>query len=133
GPPPAAMRKIGLPGLVETRIVPSFPQEPPSGEGVIASVRTDPPARSTRFSLASAKKPSDRPSGDQKGDDARSVPGTGCASGASNARTHSRGGPFDWAVKAIFSPSGEMASDGSLVGGVSISSRNSRAAGGARI
>ena len=76
----AETRKIGPPGLLPKRIVPSLFHAPPSATGMPeASVRTDPPSMSMRFSLVSAKNPMDRLSGDQNGRDPRSVPGNGRA------------------------------------------------------
>lgn len=78
---------------------------------------------STRFSLASAKNPMERLSGDQKGSDAPSVPGRTFAASASSAHSHSDGRPADVATKTIFCPSGETARlSGCVVGGV-VSSR----------
>ena len=53
-----------------------------------ATVCTDPPSMSMRFSLVSAMNPMDRLSGDQNGRDARSVPANGCANGESSDRSH---------------------------------------------
>ena len=98
---------------------------PPRGTGATdTSVFTDPPSMSMRFNVPSAKNPRDRLSGDQKGDDARSVPGNGRADAESNLRNHNCDLPPDLAGKATLSPSGDIASDESLVGGVLISRRD---------
>ena len=84
-----------------------------------------------RFSLPSAKNPTDRPSGDQNGHEAPSVPVNGRAETASRERNDSRDRPSSVATKTIFCPSGEIASDtGSAVAGVVISRRISGGAGG---
>ena len=54
-----------------------------------ASVCGAEPPRSTRFSLPSAKKPTERLSGDQNGNVTPSVPATGCAEAEASDRTHS--------------------------------------------
>lgn len=60
----------------------------------------------------------DRLSGDQNGDEARSVPANGRTSEELSDRTHNRDWPADLPAKTIVSPSGEIASDESLLGGV---------------
>ena len=98
--------------------------------GAVASVRTDPPSTSSRLSLSSAKKPTDRLSGDQKGNPAPSVPASARADPDSRERSHKREWPSAVATKAIVRPSGEMASDsGAVVGGVLMSARISESAG----
>ncbi|MDQ3347406.1 MAG: hypothetical protein M3545_05510 [Acidobacteriota bacterium] len=97
---------------MEKTMVPSLFHAPPSGAGAPdISVFTDVPSMSMRFSLLSAKKPMDRLSGDQNGDAARSVPGSGRADEESSDRSHNCAWPPDLAAKTIFSPSGEIASD----------------------
>src|SRR5262245_7570607 len=81
-----------------------------------------------RLRLLSAKKPTDRLSGDQKGNSAPSVPGRERAETESSLRSHNRDWPSTVATNTIFCPSAEMASDtGSVVGGVLISTRISGA------
>ena len=63
--------------------VPDLP--PPAATSQIGTAA--PPDRSTRFSFPGVKNPSDRPSGDQKSDEAFSVPGIGRASSAESSRT----------------------------------------------
>src|SRR5258708_24762124 len=89
------------------------------------------PPRSIRFNFWSAKKPSDSLSGDQKGFNAPSVPGSGCAEVELRGRTHKREGPSAEATKAMSRPSGESEKDaGELLTGVKMSSRVSVAPGG---
>src|SRR5262245_15183212 len=122
------MRKIGPSAFGEKRITPSRLHAPPRGLPAFASVCTAPPSISIRLSLPSAKNPSDRLSGDQKGKVAPSVPGSGRAERESRGRSHNR----DWlpsvATNAIVRPSGEIANEiGSAVEGVVTSTRNSGA------
>ena len=86
-----------------------------------------PVARSTRFSCPPAKKPSDPPSGDQKGAKAPSVPATGCAVVVLSARSQSCAGfRSPAATNAMCEPSGESANDvAASVAGVVISVRTS--------
>src|SRR5262249_19379187 len=78
--------------------------------GASASTCGLPPVTSIFFSFPSAKNPMKRLSGDQNGQDPPSVPGSDCASEASNDLTQSRrralGGP---AAKAMRRPSGDTA------------------------
>ena len=68
---------------------------------------------STRFSFPPAKKASDRPSGDQNGSPAPSVPGSARAVGESSDRSHNTTYPEAFgAVNAIVRPSGETAGAG---------------------
>src|SRR5215813_8490733 len=114
-------------------IVPSRFHAPPRPDGASARICTEPRSTSTRFSFPSAKKPTNWLSGDQKGIDAPSVPGKGRPEADSRGRTHNFDCPSDVATNAIFSPSGEIAIDAeSVVGGVEISTRISRAAGNGR-
>ncbi len=83
----------------------------PETAGVSHSVTAGPPATSIFLSLPSAKNPRDRLSGDQKGEEAPSVPGSSCAVSVSSARTHRRLPPVAaFARKAIRDPSGDTAS-----------------------
>src|SRR6266850_7720359 len=75
-PPEADKRNIPLNTLGEKRIVPSAFQAPPRPLGASASTSTNPPERSAFLSFPFAKNPMDRPSDDQKGWVAPSVPGT---------------------------------------------------------
>ena len=59
-------------------MVPFGPQDAPRPMGASQMIVAGPPPMSMRFSLASAKKPMERLSGDQKGKVASSVPGIGC-------------------------------------------------------
>src|SRR5262249_42741566 len=83
-----------------------------------------PPAMSMRFSLPSAKNPTDALSGDQNGYDAPSVPGSSCAATESNGRSQSWD-LLSWDAKNTrLRPSGEIANDvGSSVEGVLTSTR----------
>ena len=56
-------------------MVPLGPQDAPRPMGASQMIVAGPPPMSMRFSLASAKKPIERLSGDQKGKIASSVPG----------------------------------------------------------
>ena len=56
-------------------MVPFGPQDAPRPMGASQMIVAGPPPMSMRFSLASAKKPIERLSGDQKGKIASSVPG----------------------------------------------------------
>src|SRR5262245_47650261 len=79
---------------------------------------------SIRFNLPSAKNPTEALSGDQNGNDAVSVPGSGCAVTESSRRTQSCDLPSFNAEKTKRRPSGEMANEvGSLVAGVFTSTR----------
>ena len=64
---------------------------------------------STRYSMPFAKKPIEWLSGDQNGNIAPSVPGTGSADPVINERSHSFGRWSEDATNASFSPSGESA------------------------
>src|ERR1700693_299133 len=72
-------------------MLPSLLQLPPTGKGASQRVKTGPPRPLTVFNLPSAKKPTDRPSGDQKGCDARSVPARGSADSDFNGRNQREG------------------------------------------
>jgi hypothetical protein len=86
-PPVADTRTIGERVLGANRIVPSAPQLPPTPTSASHKVCTGPPAASTRFSIPPAKKASERPSGDQNGCRAPSVPASGSARSESSGRT----------------------------------------------
>jgi hypothetical protein len=63
-----------------------------------------------RLSLPSAKKPMDRPSGDQNGSDGFSVPDSGRATGESRSRSHRKFRPEGpRATRASCVPSGDKA------------------------
>src|SRR5262245_5086968 len=133
-PPFADTRARGEPGLRPNTIVPSSLHVPPPNSGDVdieTIVVTDPSARLRRFSVPWAKNPMDRPSGDQNGEIAFSVLGSGCAVAASSERSHSLLTLSDRPEKATVCPSGERATDESRLGGVLISSRISRASVGA--
>src|SRR5580698_3167774 len=106
-PPPAFTRISGDCVLAEKRITPSAPHAPPRPKGASATTCTE-PLKSTVFNLPSAKNPSDRLSGDQKGKTAFSLPDRMCASNESIGRTHIAVLPSDLlAVKASMLPSGD--------------------------
>src|SRR5262245_28821332 len=88
---------------------------------------------SIRLTARSAKNPIDRLSGDQKGAVAPSVPGNGRADDESMDRTHNCAWVAPFATNTIFNPSGDIASDGSRLGGVLISSRTSPVFGAVRM
>src|SRR5580704_7860679 len=107
-PPVALTRKRGAAGVGEKIITPSAPHAPPRDSDASATTCAEPPLRSIVFSLASAKKPSERLSGDQKGNIAPFVSGISRASSAFMARTQSEVLPSaPVAVNAIDVPSGE--------------------------
>ena len=68
-------------------MVPSSSQVPPSGFSAGHSVSTAPSAMETFLSVLAVKKPTSRPSGDQKGNDASSVRGSMRASADENGRS----------------------------------------------
>jgi hypothetical protein len=72
----------------------------------------------------------DRLSGDQKGKVAPSVPASGCAIVVASGRSHRRDGPSPAATNTIWRPSGESATTGWPVEGVTISNRVSGGTGG---
>src|SRR5262245_16361255 len=69
-------------------MTPSRFQDPPT-PSASQSVRDGPPPLSMRFNFLSAKKPIERPSGDQNGEKASSVPGSGCAESSVRERIQS--------------------------------------------
>src|ERR1700676_320853 len=79
-----------LPSCGPKRMIPRSFQLPPVGKGASQSVTTGPPVAWTVFNLPSAKNPIDRPSADQNGSCAPSVPARGCAEGESKGRDHSK-------------------------------------------
>src|SRR5262245_23951771 len=104
-------------------ITPAAFQVPPRGLVASASVSGVPPVRLIRFSLPSAKNPSDRPSGDQKGGlplmvvfpapGSAAVPARARAAGESSERIHNPTLPVSsGAQNATWRPSGEMAGAG---------------------
>src|SRR5262249_14896557 len=89
-----------------------------------ASVVGAPPSRSNRLSEPPAKKPIERPSGDQKGLAAPSVPPRGWAVVVDSSRSHRRDALSSDATETISRPSGERANEaGSPVAGVTRSTR----------
>src|SRR6202521_1625263 len=89
GVPPLALTRIrGACGVGENRSTPPGPQAPPRPSWASQIACTEPPFRSIVFNLLSAKNPSERLSGDQKGKIALSVSGSGWASGEFIGRTH---------------------------------------------
>src|SRR4029077_10609526 len=83
---------------------------PPTLSVASHKVMGGPPETSIFLSFPPAKKPRKRLSGDQKGDEAPSVPAIACAVSASSERTHRRFLPSALlATKAIRRPSGETA------------------------
>src|SRR5688572_2248252 len=90
-------------------IVPSRLHEPPRAAGASQRTVAGPPAMSIRFSLSPAKKPSVRPSGDQNGKTAPSVPATDRADDESSERTQIVVAPSSEAVNATDLPSGDNA------------------------
>src|SRR5262245_55911549 len=85
------------------------------------------------FSLASAKTPTDRPSGAQKGSVAPSVPPSGRAVVSSSRRTHNVGAPSVAPTKTSWLPSGDSANEvKSDKGGVDTSNRTSCCTGTGR-
>jgi hypothetical protein len=90
-------------------MVPSGAQAATPTQELFVSVCRFPPFSSTVFNLPPAEKPSERPSGDQKGAAAPSVPGIAVASLALSDRVHSFINPFlSMAVNANFVSSGEI-------------------------
>ncbi len=91
-------------------MTPSRFQDPPRPSVTGASLKTGPPLASIFRRKRLAKKPMKRPSGDQNGRSAPSVPASGRAGPDSfSARTQSRFGSSPlWAVKTRREPSGEI-------------------------
>ena len=110
-PPPAATRQMPRLGAGVKRMTPSRFQLPPRPSGASASTCGAPPVVSTVLSLPPAKNPTDRPSADQNGNAASSVPVSGCACIVSSERIHSCGTPRRGAAtNASRPPSGDKAS-----------------------
>src|SRR5713101_2193462 len=98
----------GACGFGENRITPPGPQAPPRPSWASQIACTEPPFSSIVFNLLSAKNPSERLSGDQKGKIAPSVSGSAWESNEFIGRTHSPVLPSALvAAKAIDAPSGE--------------------------
>ncbi len=93
-PPDAETRKSGETDAGLNRMVPSGAHAAGCGEELSASICRFPPLNSTVFNLPLAKNPSERPSGDQKGAAAPSVPGMTVASLALSERVHNLIKPF---------------------------------------
>src|SRR5262249_29265114 len=87
-PPEAETRDSAVRYPVVRTIVSSGPHEPPRAVPTSQIVMGRPPEIVMRLSLRSAKNPSERLSGDQKGYEAFSVPGRGCAVSESSRRNH---------------------------------------------
>ena len=84
--------------------------DPPSTLPTSQMIWTLPDANSTFFSFRSAKKPTNRLSGDQNGCAAPSDPAMACGTSESSERIHNARGPFArTVVNAIRRPSGEIA------------------------
>ena len=99
GSPPAAdTRKIG-PASPANRISPFWFQAPPPPPCVLHRVCGVPPATSSFLSSPAAKNAMARPSGDQKGKEPPSVPGSCCADSESSSRSHNVSLPMAGAVK----------------------------------
>src|SRR5262252_3998442 len=96
-------------------MVPARFQGHPRPASALASTCGAPPAISMRFTLPSAKNPTDALSGDQNGYVAPSVPASGCAATESNGRSQSWDLPSFDAENTNRRPSGEMANDTGLV------------------
>src|SRR6202022_3899392 len=81
---------------------------PPRPSATLQRVVGAPPARSIFFNDVRSKKPRERPSGDQKGNIAFSVPATCRGTAESSARTQRVSGfPGSAAPNTIFVPSGD--------------------------
>src|ERR1700691_3462066 len=107
-PPAAEIRNNGEPGTGRNRMVPSGAPADASGAELSANACTFPPFSSTVFNFPPAKNPSKRPSGDQKGDAAPSVPGMAVASLALSERVHTLIAPSrSMAVNASLGSSGQ--------------------------
>src|SRR5262245_22371275 len=129
-PPAAGTFERGLTPVGANKMVPSRFQAPPDPATALASTCGAPPTISTRFSLLSAKNPTEALSGDQNGYLAPSVPASGRAATESSGRTQSSDLPSFDAENTSRRPSGEMANEsGSAVEGVLTSTRISGGAG----
>src|SRR6266545_3960164 len=91
-------------------MTPSLFQVPPLPSPASQRASAGPPAASIFFNFPEAKKPIDRPSGDQNGYDASSVPGSARGASSSKERTQRRVLPeASRAEKDRRRPSGERA------------------------
>src|SRR5690349_8013045 len=90
--------------------MPSGLQAPPPNvaDEVIVRIEVFAPLKSTLFSPSLLTKPRERPSGDQNGRIALSVPGSFCAVKESTGRSHSADPPFE-SANAMRLPSGDTA------------------------
>src|SRR5262245_29140517 len=91
------------------------PHVPPRGSATAAMICAPPPVRSTRRKRPRAKKPSERPSGDQNGLDAPSVPVIGLVTKVVSERTKMWLPLASTPTYAIRPPSGEIAGVSSMV------------------
>ena len=108
GTPPSSATRNRAPLIFGAKtITPSRFHVPPRGVAASHRVCAGPPARAIFLSLPCAKNPRFRPSGDQNGNVAPSVPGIGRASSESSGRTQRRVGPPSSLTKARLRPSGE--------------------------
>ena len=109
GVPPLTLTRIrGVCVPAENTITPPGPQAPPRPNGASAITCAEPPFKSTVFNFPSAKNPSERLSGDQKGKIAFSVPGTTRTTSESMGRTQIEVLPSALvAVNATLAPSGD--------------------------
>ena len=90
-------------------IVPSTPQLPPRPADASQTTCTGPPVASTLLRRLSAKKATERLSGDQNGKPAPSVPASGLVSPDERSRTARLGRPASAATNTSRRPSGESA------------------------
>src|SRR5215204_5322792 len=91
-------------------MTPSLPQLAPRGSGALHRISGAPPVMETFLSFLSAKKPSWRLSGDQKGSAAHSVPSIGRAASDRSCLSQSRVVPTESAaVNTSIVPFGETA------------------------
>src|SRR6516162_11886186 len=90
-------------------MIPFWLQLPPKELGALARCFCAVPSMSILLSLPWAENPSVCPSGDQKGEEAPSVPGRDRDASESRERIHRRDCPSEVATKARLSPFGESA------------------------
>jgi len=107
-PPAAEIRNIVIPSAPK-RISLPVPQVPPRESGALQSATGAPPLPSIRHSFPFATNPMERPSGDQNGKYAPSVPDNSTASSLSSERIQRDIFPSLPATKTIRVPSGESA------------------------
>src|SRR5215470_11840979 len=118
------MRNSRICGAREKRMTSLRFHEQPSPIPAYDNVSIDPVPISMRLSLSSAKNAAARPSGDQHGYFAPSVPANVRDTAESSERSHKRDRPSDVATNRMLRPSGEIAIEtGSVVAGVVMSSR----------